>query len=254
MTTPKSQALWLNTSPFFQRFEKPLTDYLSKQVSIAKWQYYQTQDEPCSLDVALTLLHDYLKCSSQPIHLIGHSTGGLLGMLYAQKYPERVKSLTVLGVGVNPAVDWQAHYYALREILPCSREMILMQMVHNLFGCQSRERANSLANILEKDLDTSPSPHSLYKRFSTPPSGVSMPLLVCGSQDDVIVDSNSLQGWRKYFKLDDRLLEFTEGRHFFHYFFPERVGDEILAFWQSLVKTPILKDYVVFVPDRHSNK
>jgi pimeloyl-ACP methyl ester carboxylesterase len=253
MTNPKSEVIWLNTNPSFQRFDKPLTDYLSKHIPIAQWHYYQTQDEPCSLDVALILLHDYLKYSSRSIHLIGHSTGGLLGILYAQKYPERVKSLTVLGVGVNPAVDWQAHYYALREILPCSREMILMQMVHNLFGCQSRERANSLSNILEKDLNTSPSPHSLYKRFSIPPSGVSMPLLVCGSQDDVIVDRNSLQDWRKYLKLGDRLLDLPEGRHFFHYFFPKQVGDEIITFWQSLGQPPSCKDSVVFAADRDSN-
>lgn len=237
MISQEPQVLWLNTNPFFQRFEKPLTNYLAKQISIAEWQYFQSQDEPCSLEVALVLLHDYLKSSSKPIHLIGHGTSGLIGLLYARKHPERVKSLTLLGVGVNPAVDWQIHYYALREILPCSRDIVLLQMVHNLFGCQSRERAKNIVKLLEKDLDSSPSPHSLYKRISIPPSGVSMPLLVCGSQDDVIVDRNILQGWQKYFKPSDRLWEIPEGRHFFHYFFPQQVGDEIIDFWQSLTES-----------------
>jgi pimeloyl-ACP methyl ester carboxylesterase len=237
MISQEPQVLWLNTNPHFQRFEKPLTNYLAKQISIAEWQYFQSQDEPCSLEVALVLLHDYLQSSPRPTHLIGHGTGGLIGFLYARKYPERIKSLTLLGVGVNPAVDWQVHYYALREILPCNREMILLQMVHNLFGCQSRERAKNLVKILERDLNSSPSPHSLYKRVSIPPGGVSMPLLVCGSRDDVIVDRNILQGWQQYFKPVDRLWEIPEGRHFFHYFSPQQVGDEILDFWQSLTES-----------------
>jgi pimeloyl-ACP methyl ester carboxylesterase len=108
MNHPKIQTLWLSANPHFQRFAKPLNSYLAERISIAEWQYYQSQDEPCSLEIALILLHDYLKYLNRPIHLIGHSTGGALGLLYARKYPERVKSLTILGVGVNPAIDWQA--------------------------------------------------------------------------------------------------------------------------------------------------
>jgi pimeloyl-ACP methyl ester carboxylesterase len=225
--------LWLNTNPYFQRFEKPLISYLAKRNPLAIWQYYQDQDEASSLEIALVLLHDYLKSCQHPVHLIGHGTAGLVGLLYGKKYPDRVKSLTLLGVGVNPAVDWQAHYYALREILPCTREIILMQMVHNLFGCQSRERAKSLVDILEKDLNSSPSPHSLYKRSSIPSGGVAMPLLVCGSQDDVVVDRNALKGWQAYFKPVDQLWEAAEGHHFFHYFYPEQVGEVVINFWQS---------------------
>jgi len=40
------------------------------------------QDKASLLDVAVLLLHDYLKSNDQPVHLIGHSTGGLLGLLY----------------------------------------------------------------------------------------------------------------------------------------------------------------------------
>jgi|GEM_PF-2838428 len=72
---------------------------------------------PTSLDAALVLLHDYLKEGDRPLHLLGHSTGGLLGLLYAHRYPERVRSLTLLSVGVHPAIDWQAHYYIQRQML-----------------------------------------------------------------------------------------------------------------------------------------
>ncbi|MBE9170492.1 alpha/beta hydrolase [Pleurocapsales cyanobacterium LEGE 06147] len=227
-------AIWLDTNPHFRRFNHLLTNYLSRQTRIAHWEYYQNQDEASSLDIALILFHDYLKSLSRPINLIGHSTGGLLGLLYARKYPERVKSLTLLGVGFHPAIDWQTHYYTLRQLLPCTQEVILAQMVRQLFGYQDRYNTKGLSDILKQDLNTSPSPHSLYKRFSIAPGGVSMPLLVCGSKDDTIVDRYTLQGWQNYFKAGDSLWECPQGYHFFHYFYPQKVGKQILKFWDSL--------------------
>lgn len=235
-----SDVLWLNPSPSFKRFTNPLIRYLSKQVKLWEWEYLQNSDEPSSLEIALTLLHDYIKTVQHPFHIIGHSTGGLLGLLYARKHPERVKSLTLLGVGVNPAVDWQVQYYALRELLPCKREFILAQMVKNIFGHQHCYDTKALIKILEKDLDTSISPHSLYQRISISPGNVEMPLMVCGSKDDLIVDSTALQGWQSYFKDGDRLWECQCGYHFFHYYYPCQVGREILGFWQSAKNIPAI--------------
>ncbi len=226
--------IWINANPKFKRFEQPILRQISQQVSIAHWEYIQHQDEPSSLDIALILLHDYLQLSSHACHLVGHGTGGLLGLLYARKFPEKVKSLTLLGVGVHPAVDWQIHYYALREILPCSREIILAQMVQKLFGHQNKHNVKGLVEILEEDLNTSPSPHSLYKRISVTPGGVTMPLMVCGSNDDTIVDRNALSGWQNWLKQGDRLWECPQGYHFFHYFYPQKVARQIIKFWQSL--------------------
>ncbi|MDY7014466.1 MAG: alpha/beta hydrolase [Cyanobacteriota bacterium] len=228
------KALWLGTDRGFKQFDAPLLRYLYNCVAIARWDYSQDWDEGSSLDVALVLLHDYLKQCDRPLHILGHGTGGLLGLLYARQHPERVKSLTLLGVGANPAVDWQAHYYALRNLLPCNRRMILAQMARNLFGEQSYRATRAIVEILEKDLFNSLSPHSLYQRASIPPGGVKVPLLVCGSADDVIVDRNALNEWRAWMKGGDVLWTCPRGHHFFHYFQPGEVGRQIVRFWNSL--------------------
>jgi pimeloyl-ACP methyl ester carboxylesterase len=187
-----------------------------------------------SLEIALVLLHDYLKHRDCPIHLLGHSTSGLLGLLYARRHPERVRSLTLLSVGVHPAVDWQAHYYAQLQLLPCSRQTLLTQVVYNLFGRQSRLKTQELVRMLKRDLSSSLSPHTLYRRVSFFPGGVSVPLMVCGSQDDVVVDPNLLQGWQPWLKSGDRLWQYPDGRYFFHYFHPQQVSQQIVDFWSSL--------------------
>jgi pimeloyl-ACP methyl ester carboxylesterase len=228
-------ALCLNVSPYLQHFDRPLQHYLAQKVSIAQWEYCQTIDEPCSLDAALVLLHDYLKQRSRPIHLLGHGVSGLLALLYAQRYPERVRSLTLLAVGAYPAVDWQAHYYAQRNLLPCSRPVLLTRMVEMLFGYSSKPMTRAMVKILEQDLDHSLSPHSLAKQVQLPPIQVSSPLLVCGSVDDTVIDPQQLRSWQPYLSHEQsRLWVCPGGRYFFHYFYPHQVGEEILEFWRSL--------------------
>lgn len=234
-------ALWLNVSPSFQAFDRPLLHDLSQSVSLAQWEYSQTVDEPASLEVALGLLHDYLGkrrlgSASEPfkVHLLGHSTGGLLGLLYARRYPERVRSLTLLAVGVHPAVNWQAHYYTLLQLLLGDRQMLLNQMVHSLFGHPAKPVVPNLVETLKQDLEQALSPHSLFDRGSIPSGGVDVPLCVCGSRDDVIVDPKELDGWKPFLKLGDRIWQCPGGRHFFHYFYPELVSEQVLDFWSSL--------------------
>ena len=228
------EALWINTNPSFKRFDGNIIRYLGKHKAIAYWEYQQHQDEACSLEVALVLLQDYLKSLSQPIHLIGHGTGGLLALLYARKYPHKVRSLSLLGVGYHPAVDWQAHYYAMRKLLPCSQEIILSKMVQRLFGYQNNYNTKGLVEILKQDLNTSPSPHSLYQEARISPGGVSMPLLVCTSEQDSIIDTNAFYGWLNFVKEGDVMWECPQGHHFFHYFFPQKVGKEVIEFWNGI--------------------
>jgi len=227
-------ALWLTVSPSFQRLDHQLLTYLSSHGHMSCWSYTQTPDEPSSLTVALTLLHDYLKGCDRPVHLLGHSTGGLLGLLYARKYPRRVKSLTLLSVGVNPAIDWKAHYYTQLEQLPCCRSMLLSQMVSNLFGQQPRHLIKMWIEVLERDLMQSLSLHSLVERFSLYPQGAPVPMLVCGSEDDVIVDPMQLRAWQPWLKPGDRLWLAKGGRHFFHTEHAYAVAREVVNFWEML--------------------
>jgi pimeloyl-ACP methyl ester carboxylesterase len=239
-----ANALWLNVSPPFQGFDRPLLKNLAQHTSIAQWEYSQAPDESNSLDTALVLLHDYLKHHDRPIHLLGHSTGGLLGLLYARQHPERVRSLTLLSVGVNPAVDWQTQYYAQRRILPCDQQTILRQMVYGLLGCPPRDTTETLIKLLEQDLHQSLSPHSLVRSMSLLPISVEVPLLVCGSVDDVVIDPNQLRGWKQHFHhSNSRLWVCPGGRYFFHYFYPQPVGEQIVQFWNSVSSTQGLFTY-----------
>ena len=141
--------LWLSTSPSFQCFSRPLLRYLSRQVTVREWEYCQSQDEASSLDVAVLLLHDYLQSCNQPVHFIGHSTAGLLGLLYARRYPETVQSLTLLAVGVDAAVDWQAHYYVHRPYLsrqetPSSTSIALFVLIYRVYQRLNHHTHNTM--------------------------------------------------------------------------------------------------------------
>lgn len=228
------QALWVSVSPTLKRFHQPLLSYLSRQATVREWEYKHAEDDPCTLDIPLTLLHDYLKNQTQPVHLLGHSTGGLLALLYAERYPARVKSLTLLGVGVYPLIDWHAHYYTYRQLLPCSREIILGQMVKALFGNQDQNRTKGLVHLLEKDLELTPVPHSLIQCSNMTPKEITAPLMICGSEDDVIVDPGAIKGWEDHLKPEDRIWNCPQGHHFFHYHHRQLVGEEILNFLQQV--------------------
>ncbi len=228
------EVLWLNTNPSLLAFDLPIIDYLAHYVPIGQWEYQHSQDEPSCLYTAINWLGEYLKNSDKPVHLIAHSTSGLLGLMYARQFPHKVKSLTLLGVGVHPAIDWVSYYYMLRETLPCSRQIILSRLAKNLFGSQKYFSIANFIGILESALDSGLSPHSLYKKFSFTTGNITQPLMVCGSQDDPIITLSELRGWKVYLKPNDQIWECPSGSHFFHYFYHKKVGKKILRFWETL--------------------
>ena len=227
-------ALWLTVSPAFKRFDQRLLCRLSKRVSIARWEYMQTADEPCCLHIAIDLLHGYLQkhCSQTRVHLVGHGLSGVVAWLYAQRYPEHVRSLTLLSVNANPAVNWQAHYYALRQLLPCSREIVLAQMVRMLFGSCSYDITRMLIQILEQDLDMGLALHSLAGAQTIDSAQVEPPLLVCRGAQDAVVDAASR--WQPWLKPSDRIWTCPDSYHFFHYDQPRQVETALLDHWQQV--------------------
>jgi len=226
--------VWLNVSSSLKRLHQPLMQYLSQDQQVACWEYYQSPDEPGSLDTAVMLLHNYLKQCDRPIHLLGHSTGGAVGLSYARLHSERVASLTLLGVAAQPAITWHAHYYVLRKLFPCSREQILVQMTRSLFGQSLPYSLKDLVRWLIYDLDHLPFAHSLIQIAELPKGSVPMPLLVCGCRTDAIVHSVALEDWASLLKSSDRLWQCPDGHHFFHHTYPALVGEQIQAFWRSL--------------------
>jgi pimeloyl-ACP methyl ester carboxylesterase len=180
--------LWLSVSPSLRCFNQPLLQYLSGQITVREWEYLQTVDEGSSIMQAVTLLNGYLSDQVQPVHLVGHGMSGVIGLIYARHYPERVKSLTLLAVAAQPAATWQAHYYVQRQLLPCSREIVLAQMTRSLWGDPLPYSVKKLVQALDRDLTYTPCSHSLFKLPDLPLGGVAMPLFVGNSKTDSVVD------------------------------------------------------------------
>lgn len=234
----REQAVWLNASPSLKLFDRPLIDQLSQSVVVERWQYRQTLDQGSSIEGAVEQLRDYLK--SDPVHLIGHGLSGIVGLQFARQYPNQVRSLTLLGVSSKPATTWQAHYYVQRQLLPCSQTQLLVQTIRSIFGkrlpaslpSESRFAAiDRLVSMFERDLEEAPALHSLFEVKSLPQGGVNVPLLVCGSKTDPVVNLPALQDWQRWLKANDLVWICESGSHFFHYFYARLVAQEILNFW-----------------------
>ncbi len=227
-------ALWVNVSPSLKVFDLPLQQYLSRYCKVVRWEYVQTLDEESCLEKAVTLLYDFIKSHNRQVHLIGHGISGVVALIFTRRYPHRVRSLTLLAVAPNSEVTWHAHYYTQRHLfynLTCNQ--LLAIYTHALFGNYLPYPVNTLVNALKKDLEESPSMHSLFNLKKLPLGKILTPLIVCGSKTDPVVSPPDLFNWMKYFKPGDTVWESPDGYHFFHYYYPELVGEQILNFWRN---------------------
>ena len=227
-------ALWLCVNPKLRKMDQRLYQQLNRQTNVRFWNYHQAADQPCCVEAALALLHRYIRKQSKQMHLIGHGLSGVLGLLYARMYPHYFKSLTLLSVGVNPAVGWSAHYYTMRNLLPCSREMTLAQVVRMLFGPLSSEQTKRWVKLLADILDHELTHHSLVQHNGFAPGGIAIPLLVCNGAHDAVVDPNAHEQWQEWLKPGDRLWSCPQGRYFFHHDYPQRSSEEIFSFWEQI--------------------
>jgi pimeloyl-ACP methyl ester carboxylesterase len=229
-----SNVLWVNVSPSLKHFDGKILRQLSHTQKVAYWQYIQEHDEASSSQEAVRLLHQYLQSIEQPLHLVGHGISGVISLLYARQHPEKVRSLTLLGVAAQPAINWHSHYYIQRQIIPCTQVQLLARMARNLFGDPLPYPPRAIVSALAKDLDFSPSPHSLYQVTTLPEGGIEVPLIVCNAADDFVVTPPLARCWTEHFKPGDTLWECPEGRHFFHYHYPELVSQHLLKFWRQV--------------------
>jgi pimeloyl-ACP methyl ester carboxylesterase len=234
--------IWLNASPSLRWVDQPLLRQLVQSRPIAQWEYYQSLDEASSLDTAVELLHQYLM--SRPadavdnhnrsgVHLAGHGISGVVGLLYARRFPQYVRSLTLLSVAAQPAATWHTHYYFQRQFLLYSRARLLAQNVGGLFEEIPNRLVCSFAKALERDLAESPNGHSLFRLSNLTQGGITAPLLICGSDTDPVASPETLSEWRAYLKPTDAVWVYPKGRHFFHYYHPQAVSDRMQAFWQA---------------------
>ncbi|MCS6959553.1 MAG: alpha/beta hydrolase [Pseudanabaenaceae cyanobacterium SKYGB_i_bin29] len=229
----KLEAVIISTSPSNDRLDVSLARYLGKHYSVAQWIYSHSQlDAAISTTEILGNLQNYL-APFPPVHLIGHSLNGMLAFLYAQKFPDRVLSLTLLAVGKNMAMNWIAQYYFNLHFLPICRNCLLEQMAINLFGYRSPSELYFYVQLLEQDLTYGFSPHSPFQLACQKNEPIPVPLCVCGSEDDFICDPDTLSTWQPLLKDDDQFYLLPAGKHYFHHFQVETVSSLIQDFWQA---------------------
>ncbi|MBN3946197.1 MAG: alpha/beta hydrolase [Nostoc sp. NMS7] len=243
-----TDVVWISSSHVLQRFDRPLLQYISQSMNVDQWEYLHDKDEGSSIDEAVDLIYEFLGQYSHPIHLAGHGAGGAwftaagIALTFARRYPQKVRSLVLLAVASQPANTWHVHYYLQRKLFTMSREQVLASCVRHIFGEQPHNTTKMLMAVLCGDLEESPLLHSLFKLIELPKGGVFMPLMVCGSKNDIIVNSSALKG----FKPEDHLWECPKGYHFFHYFYPQKVCEQMLSFWQPYHLQSMLTSQLVF--------
>lgn len=238
-------AVWVSGSPSLRCLSTPLINKLIESTNIFGWEYIQSIDESACMDTAIELLHSYLKTKNVPVHLMGHGIGGTIALIFARQYPQYVKSLTLLSVAAQPAKTWHVNYYQQRQIYTLNQSEALLNTLHNVFRDKFPCRRHNLINNFYQDLENLPLMHSLFQLEQLPFGGVSMPLMICGGQIDMILGYPDLYEWKKYLKSEDVLWKCPQGGHFFHYFYPEIVSQQILYFWRLHESTLIKKDALI---------
>jgi pimeloyl-ACP methyl ester carboxylesterase len=234
------QFLWISTSPSLQCFHRRILGVIDQEFPLKYWEYSQTPDEPGSLEAALGLLHDFIKTSDQPLHLIGHGLGGVLALSYARRYPGRVASLVLVSVAAQPVITWQTYYYQQLATIYCRRDAVLQLVAGWISGIPCIRYVQHLAERLDRDLLEAPSSTSLLQTDSPLSQGsVSQPLLVYGAIDDPVLMGSIFTNWSHYLKPGDQIWHQQEGGHFFHHQYADEVGSRVKDFWRQLTPSTL---------------
>ena len=231
----QDKVLWIDLQPTLYCLNKRVAQLLSRTFVVQRWSFQHDLDESCSVSTVHDLLRQTLEASSEPFHLVGHGISGTVACLFAEKYPELVKSLTMMSVDTLSTNHWSSHYLEMRSKLPSSRQALLTHLSSLLFSSSNSRAAEVLPCLLAKCLDTefiqgSIVDHQQTSDLNVPP----IPTLVLNGEYDFVVDSKSVNRWSTALKSGDRYVCMSEGRHFFQFDQSQRVADLITAFIQMV--------------------
>ena len=233
---PQDKVLWIDLQPTLHCLNKRVAQLLSRTFSVQRWSFQHDLDESCSVATVHDLLRQTLVASPEPMHLVGHGISGTVACLFAEKYPDLVKSLTLLSVDTLSANHWSSHYLDMRSQLPSSRQAILRHLSSLLFSHQNPRAVEVLPCLLAKCLDNEFTQGSIVNQQHIPDlnSPKEVPTFVLNGESDFVVDTNSRDRWSKSLKSGDRFVCMEKGRHFFQFDQSQHVAQLITAFIQMV--------------------
>lgn len=229
------EAVWLNPGFTGSGVHRRFTEVLRQGYPLREWILDDRSGLCGDLESVFAQLQADLGPGGDSIHLIGHGMGGILAWRVARRLPGRVRSVTMLGVGPIPAINWQTYWMMMRHRSLCSGGQVMAHLVRLLVGPQRLPQARDWMRLLEQELATSLPPIAFL--HSTPLAQdhpLSMPVLIGGGAEDLLVSSAQMGRWRAYLKPQDRAWICPGGPHFFHITAPQRVSDQVVRFWQRI--------------------
>ena len=231
----QDKVLWIDLQPTLYCLNKRVAQLLSRAFVVQRWSFQHDLDESCSVSTVHDLLRQTLESSSEPFHLVGHGISGTVACLFAEKYPDLVKSLTLMSVDTLSANHWSSHYLEMRSQLPSSRQALLSHLSSLLFSSTNSRAVEVFPCLLAKCLDSEFIQGSIINQqqisnLNTPP----MPSLVLNGEYDFVVDNNSHDRWSETLKSGDRYVCLKKGRHFFQFDQSQMVADLITSFIQMV--------------------
>ena len=212
----RSKLLWIDLQPSLHCLFKRTILSLGQRFEVKRWSFEHDLDESCDVDVVHSLLRQTIDKSADPVHLVGHGLSGTIAFLYAQKFPKRISSVSLLSVDILSSNQWTSHYQSMRSQLPCSRINILSHLSRLLINVHTDHAQIIIRGLLEKCLDNDFVQGSIIQKPKIDNlSRINMPTLVINGEDDFVVDRSSYQRWCQHLKPGDCYQKMKNGRHFF---------------------------------------
>ena len=233
-----SKILWIDLQPSLYCLFKRTAQTLGQHFEVKRWSFEHDLDESCDINIVHSLLKQTIENSSGPIHLIGHGLSGTIAYLYAQKYPRKIASVSLLSVDVQSTNQWTSHYQNMRSQLPCSRFHILSHLSRLLIDTHTNHVQNITTRLLAKCLDNDFVHGSIFQNYTIENlCKIEAPLLVVNGDKDFVVDGNSSQRWQHHLKPGDCYQLIGGGRHFF-------------PFNKWLETSKMIESFIEMVPDQ----